>query len=730
MELAEIESTRCIMVKDQTLGDKYKTLIEKYVDDSLLSYIFPCLVAEFKNAYDKVQVTQRLIKFSGVLFHLLWVQSKAYKSLFISSELEDCFQLFWNGKYINNSAFPLQIIDYANQSLNKDFKEYLVKQSDVYAKWAIIINQYMNMEYKEFNDLNHPYYELLEELLISLPILKNSLIEKDNDGTINLAIRISKKNTIMTEVYPIVKEYDSHDNKYLYLHNVRKEENDYIFTYTTIDGDVVQSESSRSNKKFYPCWLNIIGKVEENGMNHFVLNKLVGNSYNIINKLGYCFSDVNQKSPERLKMQEELFYEFRDELEDMKCNNRPILDKYTALLLRVGSTQVVRHIIEQQTILYVDYLKKICNDENKYRLYEKYIEDNIQEQNNIIDRYFRVDIEKNGIRDIKKKRKIDIICAVIMMAAGDEGINIPCYVETLIDKIEILKKLKCNDNMTGKVVDAGKMLERTIRFLIVYYTMLVSYAQVFFIESKQSADVNIIIEKSEKEAQKVIKKTVKELQAMPLGLLINKLLELCKELSPSITNDCKNQENKAETQKINRVFDSKVFKYEIFSKFTERVEMCKFQKLEELTGNLTKYINQSKHDLLSVDYFISNNLSNSFIDDVLKFMDFLRYNTYEEKEVETGRYLTYDPIYPMVVSFERVYRNKDGIILSEYKMVTDDRLINNIKMISLYNYEAQEEYYCLPNVSKIFGEWWIEPFLIKCSFIDREILNLGEKNEN
>lgn len=701
------------------MSNKYSEIIQEYIHDSLLEFIFPkCEEPLIYNDVDKLNLAMQVLNFVGILFQFIWVFGKENQKIYKNQEFNDLVQAFWNGDYYNSSTFSVQMIQYAKKSILTDFKSEIISESDIVETWAKYINEFHYNKYKEFADLNHDYLSDLEKLLQDLPILRNAMIKKNDEGSHYITIPLTKKIVVQMDVYPIIKNCDLKNHDYLFIYDCKKQNDHYILNYITIDGYLIHQEatSTLDDKKFYECWINIINDDLEKDVNYFRINKLLGNSYKIITNLASCLSELNRSDDRRIIIENDFFKKYKNELSEMGCSNKSPKDKYTALLLKKGASFVVETILSEQLAHYPDYLKYLCEDDEKYEGFEKFIRKHRDEQRSIISRYYQIDSEESTQNTLFNENKKMIICTAILMAAGDKSAQMPFYVDTIIDKSNLVKKLRFHSNKILKTVSAGAVLERTLRFLIVYYRVLIEYSHSFMFQANKYTDADNFMKSVEEDLVLMAKSTAKKIEHATLGVLLSEFVAICNILS------CKKHDKTQVLKKNN-------YSYEVFNRFTERTELCDLDELKAHTIHLTNFINSIKHDHINKDINISSGEAIKFIDDVLDFLNFLRYNSCEDLEIASKQYITFDPIYPFVVSFEAVLKNKDGITMSEYLVHTDDDGIKNIRMISLFNFDSTELYYCLPNMKKVFGEWWIEPILIKCSLIDRVILDMEAKIE-
>ena len=91
-------------------------------------------------------------------------------------------------------------------------------------------------------------------------------------------------------------------------------------------------------------------------------------------------------------------------------------------------------------------------------------------------------------------------------------------------------------------------------------------------------------------------------------------------------------------------------------------------------------------------------------------------------------------IYPITANYQRCYEGEWGFKTSLFSLEIDANRDGNgnyfseVNVLSEFEYAIDESYYCLPNVLRSPGGWWIDPFVINCRLFD-EIFQDDKKQE-
>ncbi|MBO4667685.1 MAG: hypothetical protein J5666_06155 [Bacilli bacterium] len=81
-------------------------------------------------------------------------------------------------------------------------------------------------------------------------------------------------------------------------------------------------------------------------------------------------------------------------------------------------------------------------------------------------------------------------------------------------------------------------------------------------------------------------------------------------------------------------------------------------------------------------------------------------------------------IYPTLASLYRINNSRDGYDAATFFLTMDydgNNVIDfqyEINVLSEFKYDMNKKYYCLPNISRTTGKWWVDPLLIDSELFD------------
>jgi len=135
-------------------------------------------------------------------------------------------------------------------------------------------------------------------------------------------------------------------------------------------------------------------------------------------------------------------------------------------------------------------------------------------------------------------------------------------------------------------------------------------------------------------------------------------------------------------------------------------------------GSWVKTINDVKHKL----HKPQNDDFKACFDGIKQFFHFLR-----SGEIRISDEFELQPVYPMVISFDRALRRSDGLTVSNYVAYSFTKKTtapsdNHVNVLSPRMYAQDEQYYCIPQYNRSTKSWWLEPFLIPCSGLNEAFL--------
>lgn len=311
------------------------------------------------------------------------------------------------------------------------------------------------------------------------------------------------------------------------------------------------------------------------------------------------------------------------------------------------------------------------------------------------------------------------------------------FVESLPMRIKTLDKIiAASDSAMSKALKINKVLEKTFRYIIPFYEGIIAY-QIAKDELKsefesKGIDPDYVDKKRQREicenaffdeARKVKERIVR----LPLGKLVEEFRELTKSLiKVNMGRTSISEKGKALKNAIGRNYVCLYQTFEGIIKFTK--EDVADIVVDNIPEDITNFINNEKHD--KPETLVANVvLFNKFLLKVKELLYYFIYNEDYQREMILGQQISFDPIYPFVVRYTVKSENRDGYNINNFSVfVTDDNVTNEVKILSEWDYDINEKYYCIPNIETSNKRWWIEPFLINCKKYDELIYSDVKKN--
>lgn len=377
-------------------------------------------------------------------------------------------------------------------------------------------------------------------------------------------------------------------------------------------------------------------------------------------------------------------------------------------------------------------LEKIINcDEQKFILLAENLEIRFGSRikaDNLVDEYKRKQREESEIirrisndffslGEVVEKAQGNLMVQTIISAVNSLIESNRCYaynaayVETINMRIKNLESiLKSGVSDEGKSIALNKAIEKTLRFLLSFYTGLIAYSE----ELNSVLDLHLITEAStvslinncELAFLKKAREKAQDSKRLSLGQLIGEFRELSKSISAMSDDRVRTVSKKGD----------------ILKSVIGRDYICDIKMFNELTEPTVATINKYKHyiaeDGTSYAVYDRDNLEKA-----KELLYFFIYNKDYQDEKRMKQLISLDPIYPYVVRYCIKSENRDGYHVNNYVVnMSSDDMDLEVKLLTEKNYEINELYYCIPNMNGTLPKWWIKPFLIKCRDVDEIFL--------
>lgn len=134
-------------------------------------------------------------------------------------------------------------------------------------------------------------------------------------------------------------------------------------------------------------------------------------------------------------------------------------------------------------------------------------------------------------------------------------------------------------------------------------------------------------------------------------------------------------------------------------------------------------INKDKWDFLEEKLMLAmNETRNDYW--VEKATDIMKFFTTGKSNTLSASMSLFDAIYPIVGNYYKMSKNQDGYDTAIFSLEIDANqngitdIVNNVSILSEFEYELNAQYYCLPNILRSTKDKWIDPFVIKCKIFD------------
>ena len=312
------------------------------------------------------------------------------------------------------------------------------------------------------------------------------------------------------------------------------------------------------------------------------------------------------------------------------------------------------------------------------------------------------------------------------------------FVESLPMRIKTLDKIiAASDSAMSKALKINKVLEKTFRYIIPFYEGIIGYQMAKDELRAEFLSKNISLDLMDKKQQKEIcenaffesaTKSKEAIIRMPLGKLVVAFRELSQSLFDNKGGRISiSDRGKALKNAIGRNYICSYDTFEGILKFTK--EDVEHIVIDHIPEDITNFINNEKHD--KPETLVANVvLFNKFLLKAKELLYYFIYNEDYQREMILGQQISYDPVYPYVVRYTVKSENRDGYSINNFSVfMTDDNITSEVKILSEWDYDINEKYYCIPNIECSNKRWWIEPFLISCKRYDELIYGDGKKNK-
>ncbi len=626
-----------------------------------------------------------ICKLSGLLIQAYWILLKTKGNnkrisgeYEIPRQLNDILLQLWAGHQKYTDSFAISIIHEASVVPDTFIIGKLANNPEVFIKWARLISCRKG-HYKQFlKELrSENWHDQYIKLIEALPILTKIRYE-DNKFIFD------EFHDVAIPEFPFLK-LSSQISSPLYLSSFENDQYKPQISFEDPYNSGYHEEYDLADKTVEKQRYLYIRELLGFENIHEGIVHLFGSGYKHIKNLALSISDVSPNTP-KARALARIINEYKDmeECNKIDVKNNPE-DFITLILAEHGPTKIVDDLLKNDLLLLDDYLKYLEDrGEGKSTQWKHNMNSHINKSKKSVQEYLALDkdMRKQFLKNIE--REAHIWC--LLTAAGFEIEKPHSYVESIDLQINMLdnwmSRYANNKNKTELILNINKIIERTFKFLIIFYDGLAHFH--YSMNNSESKTNNNEFEESMIEAGK---KKYNEIKLMSAGALINYFRDNI------LTN-------------VNG---------EVLETHLGRNNICSVKKFSKIANNQwLKIFNKIKHDK---KIEVSNDEMDDFLYTTKKLFRYLRSGT--EREIMDYKGYALEPIYPLVISFREVHRKRDGMLVHGYEIFSiGERKGFDIKILISRNYLPSEEYYCIPCFDKSSENWWLDPFLIPCSKID------------
>ena len=295
---------------------------------------------------------------------------------------------------------------------------------------------------------------------------------------------------------------------------------------------------------------------------------------------------------------------------------------------------------------------------------------------------------------LKARAQALLLISSLSAIHEEESVERSICAGNIYDNMSLLEKMKTNMTPQERCKYVCIILSETFRHILCFYKGLLSYGvgkQEFDRESSLKCKTETQIAKDQKNlnhrfmtAAKLEAEDLKRYNASncdDMRALLQQFVDLCEFLS-SATPD---------SESARRALCSVTGKYEILN-----------------VSEFKRYIRNSTAGLSEIN---EGNV-NSWIAFAIHILEYLRNGTFELSCDNPTR-----AIYPYTATYNHGDENYDGhrtlTFTLDWDMDGDARSEKKeIKVLSEFNYNTSNVFYCLPNILRTNNTWWIDPLMI------------------
>ena len=658
----------------------------------------------------------RMIELTFILFYLIWRNEDLRKKYIGSHRVSAYFEKVYDTQTINIDfiIFVLIELQIYSQGNKGEPIETLIRGDESIYRWKDAIKGYIHSYRKRERNL-----ELLQEmychLLRSFPIL--GLLEGSVDENTVLSFLLPENEMLPT--FGLMRM--GADYTVEYVRSISIIEGECLVEYATLDEKIQYTKSCTKKEYDQICLFSNLRREKKDRLNNndYVLtHKLYGDNFILIRNLALSISDILDFHT-RQRLYET--YAYIDEFEEVfaliidpdtrTLSNSGHLTQHwdsiiTILIIERGPTEILQFIIEQNEKDFENILHRLEKRKGEAELYQKYMDE--YSQNMSLESLSAKSGYYLGIKSWIKRFGVDLMVQTLIKATASQ-MNESHYkfVESLPMRIEQLRKIRTLSHLSkrDKVHELSILLERTFRFILVFFKGLQAY-------SKAKSENEQLMNSSESKDQCFVYKKAFQVAA-------EKELANCKKSSLDTLY-------KALIKFIKDVDSQKSPAKKRLEYLIGRSYVCELNKLNEYYNGSGKNAlsiaairNSFSHDSVEPKKkTFSLDIISHLLDRGVSILNLFHYNKHWEIETILNHCISVDPVYPYVLQFYSQNVRREGYVLSSYHIKDEEWWGSDIKVLTTLQLDTSKYYYCIPNLNSSTKRWWIDPFLIECDFVD------------
>ena len=623
----------------------------------------------------KVNVLPRtaalVCKFSGLLIQAYWYLLKIKKrDDEIPPHLNEILLQIWAGHQRYSAGLAVSLLHEASLAYEHSGVGRMVRDPETFVGWGELL-QHREGRYKE---LLHEFgkedrYLSFRKLLEALPVLRFARLESgqfefDDEGGI--------------PTFPFLQESQQCRNPlYLYTFEHVQGKPAVVFEdpYSDYTEELLLDETPGLEEQYF-LMRQVLGfKDVRQGMLY-----LFGSGYQHIKNLALSIAETPDNALSD-------FIQQYTRKHSTLSPDDSLIDFITLALANSGPTEVLKQLFRHNRYLldhYLSYFERRGLGKASDWMHSFTEQVTLKKKN--IEALLELDSDLK--EQVEDRIDLETRCWCVMRAAGLRIDSPQEYVESIGVRLRMLenftKRYRNNDyDVTTVGIKIAKLVERTFRFLICFYSGLSGYYRA---QEHHPTDYQKCEEAMLAEARKAFAHITK---SSP-GHLVEEFGQLCARMS-----------NKGPTDSL-----------------LGRREVCDLHKFNRkyATGEWISVFNRLKHDMAHTPRSaeVTREEIVTFVDQTVSLFRFFR----DGREMSDVRAVFEGvPTYPMVVSFREQHRKRDGLIIYNYKIhaLDGNETGYDIKILTPHEYVPNEEYYCIPFHKRSTRDWLLDPFLIRCS---------------